>query len=53
MAKVVFSHTNPSNFRQLLQSLLLGYKAENLQVVNKIFKSELFSCLQKVDHVIN
>ena len=27
-----FSHTNPSNFRGPLQSLLLRYTAENLQV---------------------
>ena len=31
-----FSHTNPSNFQQLLQSLLLRYMAENLQVINLI-----------------
>ena len=27
-----FSHTNPSNFQQPLQSLLLRYTADNLQV---------------------
>ena len=27
-----FSHTDPSNFRRLMQSLLLRYAAENLQV---------------------
>ena len=42
---------NPLNFRRLSQSLLLGYIAENLQVT--FFKGELFSCLPKVDHVIN
>ena len=46
-----------------LQSLLLRYMAENLQATlfeyalsahaNKIFQSELFLCLPKVDHVIN
>ena len=28
----LFSHTNPSDFRQPLQSLLLRYTVENLQV---------------------
>ena len=30
--KSCFSHSNPSNFRRPLQSLLLRYTAENLQV---------------------
>ena len=30
--KSCFSHTNPSNFRRPLQSLLLRYTAENWQV---------------------
>ena len=50
--KSYFSHTNPFNFQRPLQSL---YTAENL-LVTKIwyalsFPTELFSCLQKVDHV--
>ena len=60
----LFSHTNPSNFWRLLQSLLLRYTTENLKVVlnfnmlfqlilTKFFKSQLFSFLPKVDHVIN
>ena len=32
LSKSCFSHINPSNFWQLLQSLLLSYRAENLQV---------------------
>ena len=32
VARVVFPHSNPSNFRRPLQSLLLRYTAENLQV---------------------
>ena len=61
----LFFHRNASNFRQRLQSLLLRYTAENSQVnyliliimlfklvLTKFFKSELFSCLLKVDHVI-
>ena len=32
VTKVFFSHTNPSNFQRPLQSLLLTYVAENLQV---------------------
>ena len=32
MAKVVFSHTNASNFRRPLQLLLLRYTAENSNV---------------------
>ena len=38
-----FSHTNPSNFQQLLQSLLLRYMAENLQVINLILICSLSS----------
>ena len=30
--KSCFFHTDPSNFQQLLQLLLLRYTAENLQV---------------------
>ena len=37
MAKVVFTHTNASTFRQSLQSLLLRYTDENSQVFNKLF----------------
>ena len=61
-----FSHTNSSNFRQLLQSLHLRYTAENLQVtyicnfnmlfqlmLTKFYNSKLFMCLLKVDPVIN
>ena len=65
--KSCFSHTNPFNFRRLTQSLIWRYMAENLQVtyrlpnLNTLFqflltefsKSDLFSCIQKVDHVSN
>ena len=58
-----FSHTNTSNSRRPLQSLLLRYTPENAQVteylnmlfqlvLTNFFKSELFSCLRKVDHMI-
>ena len=57
-----WQNTNASNFRRPLQSLLLRYKAEILRLPNlnmlfqlvltKFFKSELFSCLPKVNHVI-
>ena len=60
--KCCFPHTNASNFRWPLQSLLLRYTAEILRLPNfnrffqrvltKFFKSELFSCLLKVDHMI-
>ena len=61
--KSCLSHTNASNFRRPLKSLLLRYTAENLVrlpnfnvlfqlVLTNFFKSELFSCLPKVDHVI-
>ena len=32
LAKIVFPHTSPSNFRRPPQSLLLRHTAENLQV---------------------
>ena len=61
--KSCFSHTNPSNFRLPLQSLLLKYRAQiyrwpNFNMIfqlvqTQFFKSELFSCLPKDDHVIN
>ena len=61
--KSCFSHTNPSNFRLPLQSLLLRYRAQIYRLPNfnmifqlvqtQFFKSELFSCLLKDDHVIN
>ena len=61
--KSCFSHTNPSNFRLPLQSLLLRYRAQiyrwpNFNMIfqlvqTQFFKSELFSCLPKDDHVIN
>ena len=61
MAKVVFFHTNASNFRRPLQLLLLIHTTEilGLHIFNmlfqltltKFFKSELFSFLPKVDHV--
>ena len=61
--KSCFSHTNVSNFRRPLQSLLFRYTPENSQVSNfnmlfqlvlvaKYFQSELFSYLPKVDLVI-
>ena len=60
--KSCFSHTNASNFRQPLKSLLLRYTMKILRLPNfnmlfqlvltTFFKSELFSCLLKVDHVI-
>ena len=60
--KSCFSHTNASNFRQPLKSLLLRYMLKILRLPNfnmlfqlmltTFFKSELFSCLPKVDHVI-
>ena len=60
--KSCFSHTNASNFRQPLKSLLLRYTLKILRLPNfnmlfqlvltTFFKSELFSCLLKVDHVI-
>ena len=63
VARVVFLNTNPSNFRRPLRSLLLRYTAENYRspkfnmvfkfLLTKFFKSDLFSCLQKVDHVVN
>ena len=55
----IFSHTNASNFWRPLQSLrqkILGLPNFNMLfqlVLTKFFKSELFSCLPKVDHVIN
>ena len=49
--KSCFSHTNASNFRQPLESLLLRYTALSA-CPNKIFQKWLFSCLPKVDHVI-
>ena len=61
--KSCFSHTNPSNFRLPLQSLLLRYRAQIYRLPNfnmifqlvqtQFFKSEPFSCLPKDDHVIN
>ena len=59
----LFSHTNPSNFQQLLQSLLLNiwlkiYRLANFNMLFKLlltifFKSKLFLCLPKVDHMTN
>ena len=61
--KSYFSHTNPSNFQWPLQSLLwyIRLKIYWLPKFNMLFqllltnfsKSELFSCLQKVDDVTN
>ena len=34
----LFFHTNPSNFRRLLKSLLLRYRAENLPNFNMLFQ---------------
>ena len=61
--KSCFSHTNPSNFRRLLQLLLwyIRLKIYWLPKFDMLFqllltnfsKSELFLCLQKVDHVTN
>ena len=60
--KLFFSYTNASNFRQPLKSLLLRYTLKILRLPNfnmlfqfvltTFFKSELFLCLPKVDHVI-
>ena len=35
----LFSHTNASNFRWLLQSLILRYTAENSQVTYRIYST--------------
>ena len=61
--KSCFSHTNPSNFQRLLQLLLwyIRLKIYWLPKFDMLFqllltnfsKSELFLCLQKVDHVTN
>ena len=61
--KSCFSHTNPSNFPWPLRSPLSRYTAENYRLpkfnmlfkflLTIFFKSDLFSCLQKVDHVVN
>ena len=62
--KSCFSYTNPSNFLWPLQSLLLRYvwlkiyRLPNFNILfqlmlTRFFKSKLFSCLPKVDHVIN
>ena len=59
--KSCFSHTNPCDFQQLLQSLLLRYTAENLQVTkieyalsvtaNKLFqKRAIFVFQEKWSH---
>ena len=53
-----FSDTNASNFRRLLQSLrqkilrLPNFNMLFQLVLTKFFKSELFSCLPKVNRVI-
>ena len=50
-AKSCFSHTNPSNFRR--PALLLITDMLFQLLLTKCFKSELFSCLPKADHMIN
>ena len=61
--KELFSHTNPSNFHRPLQSLLLRYTAENLQVTkieyallvnaNKPFQKRAILVFTEVDDVTN
>ena len=47
----LFFHTNASNFRQRLQSLLLRYTAENSQVNYLILICSLSLCLQNFSEV--
>ena len=52
-SKSCFNQTNASNFWQPLQSLIWDIRLKILRLANfKSFKSELFSCLAEVDHVI-
>lgn len=58
-----FSHTNPSYFQRPLQSLLWDIWLEIYRLLDfnilfqlaltNFFKSQLFSYLPKVDHVVN